>query len=223
MVEDRKQAEPARRLWGRFTDWLRDTFRKEPTPPLSTAEARQKALAVRESQFREEAESLAEQVYSGEITVAEWQAAMKGEVKSLLVDSTVIGSGGDRTLVSPREWGATGARCRKEYGLLARYADEIVKRADEDRLTLEYLKWRSNLYGSGGRHLFSRAELAQRKEKRFSWRRNVMGFSAESCEDCIAREGHPDWTRVRKEDIRNWPGDLSTRCGNHCNCGWVAG
>jgi len=221
-VEDRKQAEPAASLWGRFTGWLRSTFRREPEPPLSTVEARRKALAVREAQFRETAESLAEQVYSGEITVAEWQAAMKGEVKSLLVDSTVIGSGGDRTLVASQEWGATGARCRKEYRLLARYADEIVKRADEERLTLDYLKYRSNLYSGAARHPFARAELAQRKEKRYSWRLNVRQYSTESCEDCEARVGHSDFTRVRKEDIKNWPGDLTTQCGCNCNCGWVA-
>jgi hypothetical protein len=223
-AEARKQAETARNLWDRFTGWLGDRFRKKPEPPLFTVEARQKALAVREAQFREAAERLAGQVYSGDITVAQWQAAMKGEVKSLLVDATVIGAGGDRTLVSAREWGATGQRCRTEYRLLARYADEIVKRAEEDRLTLAYLKYRSNLYSGAARHPFARAELAQRPEEYFSWRLNVRKYTAESehCPDCKARVGHPDFTHVRKEDIKNWPGDLTTQCGCNCNCGWVA-
>jgi len=135
-----------------------------PYPPLRRESDQRRALELYQEGFKRRTDDLARQLRAGELSVAEWELAMRDEIRDLHVGATVIGRGGDRRSVSFSEWGRVGAYIKQQYRFLHGFA-QTVERSAMDALTGQgdfptqaYLNWRSNLYAGGGKASYYRGK-----------------------------------------------------------------
>jgi hypothetical protein len=94
----------------------------------------------------------------GEITRNTWKNAMREEVKTLHVQAYAAGRSGGWDAVTSGEWGSVGARLRRQYQFLDRFADDIVAKD----LSLAQMNQRTGLYGSASRASFEAAIAAEK-------------------------------------------------------------
>lgn len=86
-----------------------------------------------------------QQLLDGEIDLATWQDTMKAELRRANLEQFVIGKGGDRALISGREYLQLGPELRRQYAYLSRFADRIASRA-ADGESLQFALARAKLY-----------------------------------------------------------------------------
>jgi len=111
--------------------------------PIDKA-SKQALIELRMQMFFEQSDSLAEQVYSGEISVGQWQEAMKPLLKEAHASTAAIGKGGWDEM-SSRDWGRLGTPIREQYKFLKGFVDKIAN--ESETMTLAYIKNRARLYG----------------------------------------------------------------------------
>lgn len=103
-------------------------------------------MAERQRIFDALSDQLSEQLYTGELSIGQWQEQMKLAIREFHTAATVIASGGWDN-VSSRDYGRIGPVLREQYKYLHRFAQHIAE--NKDNITLAYLKARSRLYGEG--------------------------------------------------------------------------
>lgn len=135
-----------------------------PYPPLRREQDQLRALEMYQEGFKRRTDDLARQLRAGELSVAEWELAMRDEVRDLHVGATVIGRGGDRRSVSFSEWGRTGAYVKQQYRYLHGFAQKLERSAmdamtgQRDFASQAYIRWRSSLYAGGGKAAYYRGK-----------------------------------------------------------------
>lgn len=135
-----------------------------PYPPLRDKQSQMRALEMYQEGFHRRTGELAERLRAGELSVAEWEMAMRDEIRDLHVAATVIGKGGDRGAVSFSEWGRAGAYIKQQYGFLHRFAQRVERSAmnalvgQGEFVSEAYLRWRSSLYAGGGKASYYRGK-----------------------------------------------------------------
>lgn len=125
--------------------------------------------------------SLAEQLRTGQISLAEWQISMAQEIKSAHLASAAVARGGFAQLTQS-DLGRAGQLIRRQYEYLGNFARQIER--GEVVLDGRFLN-RAALYGEAPRatyHVFDSLEQAQHG---YEWEENVLN-AAESCAECIA-------------------------------------
>jgi len=152
---------------------------------------------------------------SWSISLADWQREMKLLIKDLHVTCAVAAKGGDWRAMTPRDWGRVGAECRKQYKFLARFAQDIFKRAQEGKPLTSAIAARARLYAGAARATFSRIEQLVEKALGRTEVRWVTDPLVESCPDCLELEAR-GWMPI--EELTQFPGDGSTQCDGNCHC-----
>lgn len=132
-----------------------------PLPRLRDAATRRAFLDRYIEAFNERTTDLAQQLYSGTLSVDAWQLAMRSELKSLHVNALVISRGGEWRAISQSEWGRLGAHLRGQYNYLHRYARAVQENAlnalsGGKAYSEKYLAMRARLYGGNARASFYR-------------------------------------------------------------------
>ncbi len=128
-----------------------------PYPPLRDPQSQLKALGLYQEGFKRRTDDLARRVRRGDLTAAQWEMAMRDEIRDLHVAATVIARGGDRASVTFSQWGRVGAQCKKQYKFLHGFAQTLERSAMNaltgmgDLLSEAYMSWRSNLYAGAGK------------------------------------------------------------------------
>lgn len=110
------------------------------------------------SAYKERSNELNRRYIEGEITRNTWKNAMREEIKTLHVQAYAAGRSGGWDAVTSEEWGSVGARLRRQYQFLDRFADDIVSKD----LTLGQMNQRTGLYGSASRASFEAAIAAEK-------------------------------------------------------------
>lgn len=110
------------------------------------------------SAYKARAANLNERFLDGQITRNTWKNAMREEVKTLHVQAYAAGRSGGWGAVTAQEWGSVGARLRRQYQFLDRFADDIVAKD----LSLAQMNQRTGLYGSASRASFEAAIAAEK-------------------------------------------------------------
>jgi hypothetical protein len=114
--------------------------------------------------FKRRTDTLAERLRDGEITAAQWELAMRDEIRDLHVGTLVVAHGGDRGSITQAEWGRLGAYIKEQYKYLHGFAQTVEKSAvasltgQGEFVSLEYLSWRSNLYAGSAKASFWRGK-----------------------------------------------------------------
>lgn len=149
-------------------------------------------ISVRIDIFNNTVSDLSEQMYNGQISLGQWEEAMKAEIRSLHTSTAVIGKGawGDMT---QSDWGRIGQQVRQQYRYLHNFADTVAEK--RDTLSLRAIQARAQLYGNASKNT---AAVAQAGEFAGGTRRQPGRF-----------KGLP-WM----------PGDGSTECLVNCKCHW---
>lgn len=133
-----------------------------PSPRVRDTQTALKLVELRVELYRENAAALARRLYAGEMTIADWHAAMKQELKDLHGATLVISRGGERANVTQADWGRVGRELRDQYGYLDRFAGQIETSADMALLRVgnmfseQYVVNRADLYGGVARATFWR-------------------------------------------------------------------
>jgi hypothetical protein len=182
---------------------------------LRTLAAQRKLLSLRQGLFNEAVGGLANQLRAGEISLIDWQSAMKREIKDLHVTAAVIGNGGEWNTMTPSMWGKVGARTKGQYRYLGRFADDIAKQVGEEQGLTSAINARAKMYGGAADGTFNKISQSIEIEK---GRTEVIWVltAAEHCVNCVELAGK-GWMPIEElGDIT--PGSGATQCLTNCKC-----
>jgi len=113
--------------------------------PISE-EGKANLIAIRTSLFDNSADTLAEQVYTGEISIGAWEESMKQLIREVHASVAAIAKGGWDEM-SWSDWGRLGTPLREQYKYLHGFAQAILEKIDT--ISLNAIKARAHLYGQG--------------------------------------------------------------------------
>lgn len=111
-------------------------------PPIPESEKLNALRAVKE-QFYSDIDRLAENLYSGRITLGMWEEDMRTRLRIYLVNAGIIGKG-DYDEMTPSDWGRIGQHLRQQYRWLHGFSQDIYDR--RQTITIAAIKARSHLY-----------------------------------------------------------------------------
>jgi len=120
-------------------------FKELPLDPDSI----RNIVDIRTNIFSEIVNSLADKLFTGELSIGAWQEAMKSEIRSLHTGMAAIGKGGWGDMTKS-DWGRVGAEVKKQYRYLQGFADDIMTNADT--ISLNQVSSRARLYQEAARH-----------------------------------------------------------------------
>ena len=104
-------------------------------------------IQIRTNIFYDYVEVLAEQVYTGEVTIGAWEESMKQAIRGVSTSVAAIAKGGWDEMTFA-EWGRLGTPLRNQYKYLHGFAETIF--AKKDTISLNAIKARARLYGNAG-------------------------------------------------------------------------
>lgn len=90
-------------------------------------------------------EALTRGLVDGTTPLAEWQEAMKAELRRANYEQFVVGKGGDRRLINRREYLQLGPELKRQYRYLDRFASQVQARADAGK-PIAFAVERAKLY-----------------------------------------------------------------------------
>jgi hypothetical protein len=117
-----------------------------------TREIREEFLAAR----KEQVISLGDQLGSGDLSLADWERAVRQEIKATHVGVAALGGGG-RNAMTDADWGHLGPQLRAQYGFLRAFAEEVGR----GELSVAQVKARSAHYLDSGAQGFERARASR--------------------------------------------------------------
>lgn len=150
---------------------------------------------------------LSQALLDGDITLAEWRAAMMSEVKVMHVASSAAARGGWAQM-SQGDWGYTGNLVKKQYAYLERFAQDIA--SGKQKLDGRLLT-RAGLYAEAPRGSFAEMFRRMMTGKGMTEERRVLG-AAEHCDGCLEQAGL-GWQPINTLDPIG-----AEECRTHCQC-----
>lgn len=151
--------------------------------------------------------ALSEQLRQRAITLGEWEARMRGELKAIHVYSGLLAKGG-RSQLSPAETGRIGATLKEQYSLLRSFADQI--QSGVQPLDGRYVR-RAQMYAQSGRVTLEQVRSRDLLNAGFTEVRSRL-TPADHCAECVA------------EDAKGWQsvGEFTPlgarQCLTNCRC-----
>ena len=98
------------------------------------------------------ATELASRLARGDMNVAQWQKAMRNDVKDSYIGQYVLGHGGRGTM-TPADWGRVGSMVKEQY----RYLDGFARAVADDTLTESQIRARSQMYHDSSVQAYEKA------------------------------------------------------------------
>lgn len=165
------------------------------------------ALDIALDRSRNEVARVSRELVNGRLSLADWQLQVAREIKNMHLAGAALAKGGWAQMTAS-DFGRVGAICKREYGFLATFAQQI--KSGEQRLDGSLVA-RANLYAQAPRGTYhaieERGMMAQGKTEC----RNELG-PADHCEGCLA-ETAKGWVII---------GELtpigSRQCLANCRC-----
>lgn len=68
---------------------------------------------------------LVKDMSEGDLTVQQWEAGMRGELRTAFIDQATLGRGG-RSMMTFSDWGSVGNQLRRQYQWLSSFAKEVA-------------------------------------------------------------------------------------------------
>lgn len=96
--------------------------------------------------FYDESDSLAKRMFTGDISIGQWQEDMKSLIREVHTSAAAIGGGGWDEM-SYAQWGRLGTPMREQYRYLKGFSEFIDE--NKDTISLRAIQARSRLYGEG--------------------------------------------------------------------------
>ena len=153
------------------------------------------------------ARALAEALRGRQLSVADWETAMRRHVKNTHLNAVALERGGWANM-RPQDYGRVGQIVREQYGYLHRFAEQVA--SGEQRLD-GTLGRRASLYTQAGRESYYRSKQANLQPD-ITMVRSIK-HARDSCRDCEALNGK--WFRVG-DPAYSLPG--RRQCNKNCLC-----
>jgi hypothetical protein len=190
-------------------------------PPIPES-AKRVAISAQKRAFLNDLDRLAENLYSGRITLGMWESDMRTRLRIHLTGAGMIGKG-DHENMTPSDWGRIGAHLKKQYRWLHGFSQAIYDK--RQTISLAAIKARAHLYaeaastvatdiqagelrgklpyipGDGSTACLQQCRciwsLSITEENREKGTKTVLATwivdeEAESCEDCVPRDQHTE-------------------------------
>ena len=190
-------------------------------PPIPEAN-KLAALYAQKGAFYDDLDRLAQNLYSGRITLGMWEEDMRTRLRINLTSAAMIGKG-DHENMTPSDWGRVGAHLKKQYRWLHGFSKAIYDK--RETISLDAIKARSHLYadavntvatdlqagdlrgmlpwlpGDGSTACLQGCAcewlLSVEEERPQEGVKTVIAVwtlhpTADHCEDCVPRDGHTE-------------------------------
>jgi hypothetical protein len=151
--------------------------------------------------------ALTKQLAAGSVTLQEWQAAMRDEIKSSQLAAAALAKGGWEQM-TPADFGRVGQSVRISYQHLQTFAQQLATGS----IPLDgRVPRRAELYPLSARSMYDKQQRAGMVARGMTHERNVLSGS-EHCDGCVA-ETDRGWVPI---------GELvpvgSRDCLSRCRC-----
>jgi len=123
---------------------------------------------------------LTRMLVDGNITLDQWQASIREQIKAAHLQAAIIGHGGKDGMDSA-EYGRVGQRLRQEYAYLQGFARDLLGA----RLSGAVAVARAGLYAQSVRGSFWQGTELRKQEQGFSLMRRILDPQAQHCQDCL--------------------------------------
>ena len=153
------------------------------------------------------AKALAEALRGRQLSVADWEVAMRRHVKNTHLNAIALERGGWANM-TPADYGRAGQIIREQYGYLKGFAADIA--SGKQRLD-GTLGVRARLYSQAGRNSLYRSKAANMSD-RVTHQRSIRG-KRDSCWQCLELNG-----KVFKIDDASFPLPGRRVCNHNCGC-----
>jgi hypothetical protein len=178
------------------------------------------------------AKDLAAQLSRGDLTLPEWERAMRGHVKGVFLDQAMLGRGG-RNAMTPADFGRVGSAVKRQYQYLSAFSQEI---AGGD-LSAEAIAARAALYTASATQAYERGRASaygltlpqypgdgsqdcrancrcawEIEEDETEWRATWSLGGKDPCEGCRENAGKWNPLSVSKTQRANLNGKKSVPC-----------
>ena len=153
------------------------------------------------------AKALAEALRGRQVSLADWEIAMRRHIKNTHLNAVAMERGGWAN-VTPADYGRVGQIVREQYGYLRGFANDIA--SGKQRLD-GTLGTRAKLYTQAGRESFYRSKQANLAEG-VDMVRSIK-HARDSCRDCEYLNGK--WFKVG-DPAYSLPG--RRQCNKNCRC-----
>ena len=184
-------------------------FRDGETGRLISRAAVRRLIDELVGRVQKDAARIAAEYERGDLTITQFEIAMRELLKSGHVVAASVGKGGRRRMTKA-DWGRVGAKLRDEYRYLSRFARKI----EQGRISKLLTTSRAQLYAAGLNVSFYKAftdeQVQGRAEEKPKVRRVL--HATESCDGC-RRYAAKGWISVNQMPLI---GELE--CGNFCKC-----
>lgn len=157
-----------------------------------THEQQQQLLQERLKIFYDQTDELSLKMYSGDITLGQYQEAIKQAIREFHTSAGVIGQGGWDKMTS-QAWGRLGTPLREQYKWFKDFIGYID--ANRDTISLRYIQNRARMYGEGA------VKMA------------VIASTPFYLYDLLP------WIPKQSQTI---DGKVTPECRNKCHCSWVS-
>jgi hypothetical protein len=141
------------------------------------------------------------------INLADWELAMRREIKRTHLNAIALERGGWANM-TPADYGRAGQIIREQYGYLAKFSEQIANGTQKLDGTVSS---RAKLYTEAGRETFYKSKHANRAED-IDMVRSIRN-ATDSCEECIELDGV--WFTIG-DPAYKLPGDRI--CSKNCQC-----
>lgn len=161
-------------------------------------------------------ETLSGWVYDGNISVNDWLASMKAEIKDEYIRQYLSFIGGRESMTSA-DWGRIGGMLSEQYGYLKGFAQDIAT----GNLTEAQINARAQMYINSAREARERARRISAEKADFDevyWELNPQ---LENCPGCVEFNAM-GWQLADDDPYKGaTPGSGDTVCLTACGCGLV--
>ena len=192
-------------------------YRWEPTAGVSGRYRDERGRFVASSTVRREldryldtadpAKALAEALRGRQVSLADWEVAMRRHVKNTHLNAVAMERGGYANLTHS-DYGRAGQIIREQYGYLKGFAADIA--SGKQRLD-GTLGVRAHLYSQAGRNSYYRSK-AENISDRVTHQRSIRG-KRDSCWQCVELD-----RKVFRIDDSSFPLPGRRVCNHNCGC-----
>ena len=153
------------------------------------------------------AKALAEALRGRQVSLADWEVAMRRHVKNTHLNAIALERGGWANM-TPADYGRAGQIIREQYGYLRGFAADIA--SGKQRLD-GTLGTRAKLYTQAGRNSLYRSKAASMSD-RVTHQRSIRG-KRDSCWQCVELD-----RKVFRIDDTSFPLPGRRVCNHNCGC-----
>lgn len=143
----------------------------------------------------------------GRVSLADWQAGMRANLKASHLAATALAKGGWHNM-APSDYGRVGRILRDQYGYLSNFAAEIT--SGKQKLDGRVLV-RADLYAQSGRPTYE-AERQRAAEIDGKTLVRSIRHASDSCPGCIEQEA------AGVQRIADWTPIGARECRTRCRC-----